>query len=311
MRTITIKANDANQRLDKFLNKAVPLIPTNLMYKLLRNKRIKLNGKKTTHNVRLNEGDILTFYLSDDFFETEVNLDFMQCKLPLEIVYEDANVLIFYKDVNTSVHEDENNKINNSVNALKKYLSNKGEYHASGELSFAPAIVNRLDRNTSGLVMAAKSAQALRDLNTVVKERLVHKFYLCAVRGVIKPSNAKLVAYTKKDELNKIALISSTLKDGYSEIKTNYQLLKANNNKSLLEVELITGKFHQIRAHLASVGYPLIGDVKYGGKALKGNNQLLSAYKLVFDKELPESLSELAGKSFEVSPTYITDYVKK
>lgn len=300
MRELIIHKNDANQRVDKFIAKAVPLLPTTLMYKMIRNKKIKVNRKRCEISQRLQEGDVMQLFIAEEFFEHQVNFDFLQCTVPLDILYEDEHVIMICKPVGISVHADEKFPIDNVANALKKYLFKEKVYQPEKEHSFTPALVNRIDRNTMGIVIGAKDAQTLKDLNQVIQDHQLHKYYLALVEGTLKPKKAHLTMYHQKDEIQKIAKVSPYEKEGYKEMITEYQVIRSLNDCTLVDIQLFTGRFHQIRAQFAFLGYPLYGDAKYGAKKQAGMYQALCAYKVRFGDELPNSLRYLANKTFQL-----------
>lgn len=306
MREIIINKNDAGQRLDKFLSKHFSTMPKSMMYMYIRKKCIKVNGKKPDIATKLNEGDVIRLFIKDEFFDAEPKkkqYDFMKAPATLNIVYEDENIIIADKKQGVIVHPDESYHFDSLVSRLKHYLYNKGEFDPEKEQSFSPAFANRIDRNTGGLVIGAKNAEALRELNLKIKNREIEKLYLCIAHGIFKDKEKTLSSYMIKNEKqNKVKVLSRPTPDSKSMI-TKYRVLEEyENNTSLVEVELITGRTHQIRAHIASIGHPLCGDIKYGKRENENSKykyQALYAYKLRFNfKNSGGILDYLNGKEF-------------
>lgn len=311
MKTLIIGENDSNLRIDKFLQKAVPLLPKPLIYKYVRLKRIKLNNKRCEASQRLNEGDELSLYISDEFFEKEI-ISFLDAPRGINIVYEDKNILLADKPPGMLVHEDRTERRDTLINRILLYLYEKGEYQPQNELSFVPALCNRIDRNTGGIVIAAKNAEALRIVNDKIKNREITKLYLCLVHGRPAKSTGILKGYHIKDSENNLVKIVSNPAANTKTALTKYRVLSGSDDSSLLEIELLTGRTHQIRAHMASIGHPLIGDTKYGtnrmNKAYKQRYQALYSYKLVFSFKTDAGiLSYLKDKSFEVGSVPFVD----
>lgn len=312
MRTITINKNDSGQRLDKFLLKRFKTMPKSLMHKYIRTKYIKLNGKKTTPEIFLNEGDVLTLYIKDEFFEnSKTEYEFMKASKKLELIYEDENLMLIDKKVGVIVHQDKNYDADCVVNRVKRYLYEKKEYDPESDKAFSPALVNRIDRNTSGIIIGAKNAMALRVLNEKVRSREIRKFYLCVVKGKPKKTADTLKDYLTKNESKNTVRVSKNEVKNSKEIITKYKVISYDKERdlSLCEVELLTGRTHQIRAHMAYIGHPLLGDEKYGDKALNKrfhqNHQLLCSYKLQFDfKTNADELKYLNGKEFALNDVW-------
>ena len=311
--TLTIKKNDAGQRLDKFLTKTYPNLPQSLLYKAIRKKDIRRNGKRCDKADRLEEGDELYLFLPEDTLQVAPpTYEFMHASRQLDVVYEDENILLLNKKVGLLVHPDDREYADTLLFRVQRYLYEKGEYIPDQEQSFAPALVNRIDRNTSGIVIAAKTATALRILNDKLKNREIQKYYLCIVHGKMPKQSDTLEAFLEKNEAQNRVYISDTAKAGARTIRTRYTVLEQKNNLSLLEIHLLTGRTHQIRAHLASIGHPLLGDGKYGTNALnKGtgfNKQALCSYRLKFDFTTDAGeMAYLNGKEFTLDNVWFAE----
>ncbi len=315
--TVTITKNDAGQRLDKFLTKTYRNLPMSMLYKAIRKKDVRLNGKRCEAADRLKEGDQIYLFLPDDALEiAPPTYEFMHASKQLDIVYEDEHVLLLNKKAGLLVHPDNHEFADTLIFRVQRYLYEKGEYNPADEQSFAPALVNRIDRNTSGIVIAAKTAVALRVLNQKLKEREIEKYYLCIVHGKMPKAEDTLEAFLEKNEAQNRVYISDTQKQGARTIRTRYKVLEEKNGLSLLEIHLLTGRTHQIRAHLASIGHPLLGDGKYGTNALnKGtgfNKQALCSYRLEFAfTSDAEELNYLNGKEFALDDVWFADAFRK
>ncbi len=306
MKQIIINKNDAGQRLNKFIEKSFPAIPASLMYKSIRTKNIKINRKRCTPDQKLCEGDILDIWLKDEFFEQPPHkYEFTHASDRLNVVYEDENILIANKPQGLIVHPDENYEPDTLIFRIQKYLYQKGEYDPEKENSFTPALVNRIDRNTAGLVIAAKNAASLRILNAKMKAREIHKSYLCIVCGRPSPAEATLEGFLEKNEQQNRVYIEKKRSESGKTILTHYKVIDTIHDFSLVEIDLLTGRTHQIRAHMASIGHPLLGDGKYGtnrvNRAAGVFKQALCSYKLTFDfRTDAEELNYLNGMHFEL-----------
>ena len=306
MRILKIGKNDAGQRLDKFLTKAVKGLPQSMMYKSLRTKKIKVNRKRAEADLRLCEGDEVELFIRDEFFDSPENDAGAVSRIEpkLDIVFEDENIMLLNKRPGVLVHEDDSGKDNTLLMHLQAYLYRKGEYDPASEQSFAPALCNRIDRNTGGIVIAAKNAAALRDMNERIRSGQVSKYYLCAVHGVMPKREDILTGWLRKDEQTNTVTVSDKeqpVKFGWREIKTGYRVLAEKDGDSLLEIRLYTGRTHQIRAHMAHVGHSLLGEGKYGvnrdDKKRGYKWQALYSYRIRFDfDESGDVLDYLKGK---------------
>ena len=306
MKSFTVSKNDADKRLDKFITQAIPLLPQALMYKYIRTKHIKVNRKKAEISTRLKEGDVVEAWINDEFFAAvKPKYDFLSAPVKLDIVYEDENILLVDKKQGLLVHPDENEYKDTLIFRIQHYLYEKGEYDPSTENTFKPALANRIDRGTGGIVIAAKNAEALRILCDKIKSREIDKQYLAVIHGVPKEKSATLEGYLEKNESKNRVYLKKSREGGALTIKTRYRTLITRDNLSLIEVDLLTGRTHQIRAHMASIGHALLGDGKYGKTAVdkkKGfTRQALYSYKLTFNFKTNAGILEyLNGKEFKV-----------
>ena len=301
-----IGKNDAGQRLDKFITKAID-IPTSLLYKSIRTKKIKVNRKRAEISTQLSEGDTIQCFLPDEFSKKAADESSFEKITPrLSIIFEDENIMLLDKKPGISVHEDEKGATNTLITHILAYLYQKGEYNPNEENAFAPALCNRIDRNTGGIVIAAKNAEALRIMNEKIKLREIDKFYLAAIHGKPKAKENTLKGFLRKDEKTKtVTVYDKNPPRDAKTIVTKYRVLKSNADSSLVEVELLTGRTHQIRAHFAHIGHSLIGDGKYGvnkdDRARGYKYQALYSYKLRFSfKGEENALSYLDGREFRV-----------
>ena len=313
MKSFTVGKNDAGLRLDKFVTKTAPLLPTTLLYKYIRLKRIKVDGKRAEINTRLELGSVVEMYINDEFFEPKSpKYDFMSASKALDIVYEDENILLADKKQGLLVHPDENEYNDTLIARIQRYLYEKGEYNPEAENSFRPALANRIDRNTGGIVIAAKNAEALRILCDKIKSREIDKMYLTIVHGKPPKKEDILEGYLEKNEDKRQVYIKKKMTEDTKTVRTKYSCLASKDGLSLLKIELLTGRTHQIRAHMASIGCPLLGDGKYGvnqkDKAMGFKCQALYSYKLKFNFTSDGGILEyLNGKTFQVPTVWFVD----
>ena len=307
MRELTIGKNDAGQRLDRFVAKSLPLLPSALLQKYIRLKRIKCNGIRAQRDQRLREGDVLQFYINDEFFDKprEDNLFLTLFKPSLTIVYEDENLLLLDKRPGLVVHADETEKVNTLINHIQAYLYQKREWNPKWENAFTPSLCNRIDRNTGGIVIAAKNAETLRIINEKIRDREIDKRYLCITVGAPKPPKGRVQVFLVKDEKKKEVSVRDQPVPGGKTAITTYETLDRRGELSLVEVGLETGRTHQIRATFAHMGYPLLGDGKYGrgdvNRRYGETRQALYSYKLTFDFPTDAGLlNYLKGRTFQV-----------
>ena len=289
MKEFTIGKNDAGQRLDRWLAKTLPLLPPPLAQKYIRLKRVKVNGKGSRRDVRLGVGDVLQLYINDEFFDkpTPENAFLSLYQPKLNILYEDEHILLVDKRPGLVVHPDEQERVNTLLTHIQAYLYQKKEWSPYWEHSFAPALCNRIDRNTGGIVIAAKTAEGLRVMNQKIKDRELEKYYLCVIHGTMPQREGRLEHFLWKDEVKKQVFVRNKPVPGAKTAVTLYRTLAVHQGLSLVECRLITGRTHQIRAQFAAAGHPLLGDGKYGSerqnKHYGRRGQALYSYKLAFD----------------------------
>ena len=308
MKEFTIGKNDGGQRLDRFVGKNVPLLPESLLQKYIRLKRIKINHKGAKRDTRLAAGDVVQMYINDEFFEkpAEHNAHLKIATPRLTVVYEDENILLADKKPGVLCHSAGDWSWDTLIANIQAYLRLKGEWDPKAENSFAPALCNRIDRNTGGIVIAAKNAEALRILNEKIKAREIEKYYLCTVHGKPRPAAGRLEGYLFKDAVKNQVYVKRTTEPGAKTAVTEYRTLKTKGALSLVECRLLTGRTHQIRAQMADAGWPLLGDGKYGKERVNRSygekGQALYSYKLEFAFPTDAGILEyLRGKTFQVT----------
>lgn len=306
LRKITVGKNSAGQRIDRFLLKTFPAMSQGTVCRLIRKKDIKVGGKRTEPAYKLCEGDEVSVYAEETLLaQKQSGSGFMSAAGKVTVIYEDENILLADKEAGLLVHEDSDGNGDTLIDRIKKYLYEKGEYSPENEECFAPALCNRIDRNTAGIVIAAKNAESLRILNQKIRDRELTKLYLCAVSGIPEKREDTLTACLFKNQAENRVIITDKKSPENRTIVTKYRVLSTNSaGDSLLEVDLITGRTHQIRAHMAYIGHPLLGDGKYGSNRVnkeKGYKyQALCSYKLRFEFTTDAGiLSYLDGKEFE------------
>ena len=307
MKEFTIGKNDIGQRLDRFVAKAVPLLPESLVQKYIRIKRIKVGGKGAKRDYKLVPGDIVQMYVNDEFFETpNVENAYLKVANPaLDIVYEDENILLINKKAGVLCHSDGGYDYGSVISRVQAYLHQNGQWRPREENAFAPALCNRIDRNTSGIVIAAKNAESLRIINEKIKLLEIDKYYLAAVHGAPNPPARRLEGYIFKDAVKNQVYVSKESRPGMKSAVMEYRTVASAGQLSLLECHLITGRTHQIRAQLADIGHPLLGDGKYGSERLNKpygeSHQALCSYKLVFAfKTYAGKLAYLDKATFQI-----------
>lgn len=313
MREVVIGKNDSGQRVDRYLSKVYPKLTQSLICKLLRKKRIKVNGARAEQTYKLCENDTIQMYLSDELLaENTADTDFKSVSDQIDIVYEDENILLVDKKVGMVVHEDDENTVDTLINRIKSYLFIKGEYNPDDEKSFAPSLCNRIDRNTGGIVIAAKNAEALRIMNQKVHDRELVKLYLCVASGKLEKDADLMTAYLEKKSDENIVVVSNKKTPENRTIKTKYRVIDKCSEFTLAEVDLLTGRTHQIRAHFAYIGHPLLGDGKYGSNKINKQwgykTQALYSYKLRFEFTTDAGILEyLDNREFEVKKVWFVE----
>jgi len=305
MKELKVTENEGNQRVDKYLQKYFNTAPKSLIYKLIRKKKVKLNGKRIEGNEILCEGNTLQIYLSDDTMDSFKEAKVLNERADgVDIIYEDKNVLVCNKPVGVLSHPKNARDKNTLIDQILLYLYKNGEFDIGKDTTFTPAICNRLDRNTSGVVICGKNLPSVQSLNKIFAERKVDKFYYTIVKGEIKKGGL-LEGYHLKDKSQNQVVIYKEERPDTTKILTEYIPVKSSKKFTLLEIKLITGKSHQIRAHLKFMGNPIVGDPKYGDLKINAfvrskiglENQLLHAERLVITEKIG-NLAYICGKEF-------------
>ena len=298
MKEFIIQKNEENQRFDKYLKKLLPNATTSFLYKMMRKKNIVINKKKVEGNEKLKAGDVVSIFLSDETFDKfHMNLEELKKEYDnlksltlkgLKVVYEDDEMIIADKPYNM-LSQKASDKDLSANEYLLGYMINKGELSFEEYQTFRPSVVNRLDRNTTGLLLFGKTLHALQELGEGIRERSIEKYYRAVVAGELK-EELELKGYLLKDEkTNKVSYHKEQV-EGSDYIETGVKPIQCKNGLTLVEIHLVTGKTHQIRLHLSTIGHPILGDMKYGNEKInrkyyeshKVNHQLLHAYRLVF-----------------------------
>ena len=306
--------NENGVRLSRFVESVTRDMPRSLLYKSFRNKRIKVNGKRGEADTRLSSGDVIELYINDEFFPEKPVVPAKKPprrQPPVKVIYQDENIAVLYKPAHLLCHSDRTGDAN-LVDAFAAYLEAKGEYDPHAEKRFAPALCNRLDRGTEGLVLAAKSYAALRDLNAIIRDDMMKKEYLTITVGA--PPQGRFVAWLQHSEKNNKVRIHARESEGYKQIITEVTVIRQAGPFALCRIGLITGRTHQIRAHLAYLGHPVLGDIKYGNRKMNERTglktQTLCAQRLTFGR-IPEenTLQYLSGRVIKLNdPEIVKTY---
>ena len=314
MRSYTIESKDDGTRLSRYIEKVAPALSAGGMYKAIRTKHIKLNGKRCDASDKLNTGDILTIWLNDELIGTpkKSEPDFMKASPRIDILYEDENIALIYKPVGINSHPVKGDYSDNLIARFLRHLYEIGEYDPDSSV-FTPALCNRLDRNTEGIVIAGKSRAATEAVNRTIREDRLIKEYRAVTTGKI-PENGVYDAFLKKNQETNRVNISSREREEYVPIRTEIRLLRSSEGLNYWAVRLHTGRPHQIRAHMAYLGAPVLGDPKYGDQKANARygykTQLLAAYSISFGEDLPDLLSYMQGKVVKLQKEPFSEIVK-
>lgn len=316
MREITLTQREEGKRFDRWLYKQLPALPMSLGQKYLRLKRFKVNGKPAHKDTVLHARDVVSLYIGDEFFERPHEVDrFLQgFRWRLERLYEDENLLLVEKPAGMIVHPDREEKVDTLINHVRAYLYQSGQWDSKDPEQFAPALCNRIDRFTAGIVIVAKTEEAMRVLNRKIRDREIGKYYLAVARGNVRPEQGLLDNFLVKPEGSRKVRVLDRPEPEAQRAQTAYRVLARERGLSLVECKLLTGRTHQIRAQFAHAGWPLLGDGQYGdyrdAERFDRDYQALCAYRLSFDFETDAGgLNYLKGKSFAVRETpFVQDY---
>lgn len=306
MKIIKVNINDVNLRLDNFLSKTFINFKKSEIYKAIRNKKVKVNNKKAKFNYHVKLNDEIKLFVNDELLENKKQQLNLENKQDFSIVYEDANIMLVYKPKGLVVHTDNNGEVNTLINQVINYLIRTNRYDPKLENTFVPSLVNRLDRNTAGIVLIAKNRPTLDLLNEKMKNHEINKYYIAKVHGIIDPKSATLIAYsTKNSNDNLVKITKKPINNNSKQITTKYKMISHDANTSVIEINLLTGRTHQIRAHMNYIGFPLVGERKYTNSKFsnqtKNKQQSLCAYKIEFNFTTnSKHLAYLNKKSFRL-----------
>ncbi|GAA0116255.1 RluA family pseudouridine synthase [Clostridium senegalense] len=312
---INIGPNEAGQRCDKFARKLLKDVPLSAIYKSFRKGDIKVNGKKVKEKYSLQDGDVVEIREIKTEASQKKKSNFERIDNKLKITYEDENILMVEKWPGVLVHSDKKNGESTLTDYVLSYLYDKGDYEPEKEITFTPAPCNRLDRNTSGIVIYGKNFSSLKEMNEMIRERKVEKYYMALIKGKIKEGYYE--AYISKNEDNNISKVYEEYKPNTKKIAMKVKVIQSCGIFSLVELELLTGRSHQLRSHLAFLGNPIVGDTKYGEKKLNSffvnryglDYQFLYAYKVIF-KDTGDKLTYLKNKTIAESLPPILKKIK-